>query len=68
MVCGFQMPVVVLRALHGAAADRRATVRFSLGRSATEEDIALAGDALTHVVARMRAKSGNGKATLGAAR
>jgi cysteine sulfinate desulfinase/cysteine desulfurase-like protein len=61
------MPVVVLRA-HGAEADRRATVRFSLGRSTTEEDIALAADALTHLVARMRAKSGNGKATLGAAR
>ena len=47
----------VLRAMYGADADRRATVRFSLGRGTTESDVARAVETTVALVRRLRASA-----------
>jgi cysteine desulfurase len=52
----------VLRALYGDAADRRATLRFSLGRSTTLDDVERAAHVTVALVARLRAHAAVGGA------
>ena len=63
---GFTRASHVLRAMYGAEADRRATVRFSLGRGTRASDVARAADATVALVGRLRARAA--AAATGAAR
>jgi cysteine desulfurase len=50
----------VLRALHGSAADGRASVRFSLGRSTTSADVERAAGVTVTLVRRLRSTADAG--------